>query len=68
VPIGTLKKCSKANLLHKLEGKVEPVEYINGRYALIVDGMSYVQQATVSNTTFGKFADNLLERVLLVGK
>ena len=30
-PIGTLKKTSKAALLHQLEGKVEPIENVKRR-------------------------------------
>ena len=41
-PLGSLKKTSKASLLHKLEGKVESLESLNGQHALIVDGMAYV--------------------------
>ena len=54
-PLGSLKKTSKSSLLHKLEGKVEPLESLNGNHALIVDGMAYVQQSKVVNKTFGKF-------------
>ena len=42
--LGTLKKTSKASLLHKLEGNVDPIESIDGCFALIVDGMAFVQQ------------------------
>ena len=62
-----LKKTSKATLLHKLEGKVEPLESLQGRHALIVDGMAYVQQSKVCNKTFGQFAMDLLQRILAVG-
>lgn len=51
-----------------MEGKVDPVERIEGNYALVVDGMAYVQQAQVNIKTFGEFVVNLLERILLVGK
>ena len=39
-PDGTLNKTNKATLLHKLEGKVEPVFEIEGEYAFIVDGIN----------------------------
>ena len=44
-PIETLKKTSKAALLHNLEGKVELTENVSAVYVMIVDGMVYVQQA-----------------------
>ena len=66
--LGSLKKTSKASLLHKLEGNVEPLESLNGHHALIVDGMAYVQQSKVDNKTFGDFAKDLLTRILVVGK
>ena len=66
-PIGTLKKTSKASLLHKLEEKVEPIENVSGEYAMIIDGMMYVQQAQVSNKTFGQLARDLLNRILVSG-
>jgi hypothetical protein len=67
-PIGTLKKTSKSSLLHKLEGKVDPVESINGNYALVIVGMAYVQQSKISDTTFGEFAMNLFKRILSIGQ
>ena len=63
-PIGSLKKTSKSSLLHKLEGKVEPLESLIGQHALIVDEMAYVQQSKVINKTFGDFAKELLTRIL----
>ena len=66
--IGTLKKTSKASLLHQLEGKVSSIERISGRFALIVDGMAFVQQIKVVNITYSEFAMKLLERVLFTGK
>ena len=60
-PLGALKKTSKAALLHKLEGTVEPIVNVSGKYALIVDGMGFVQQAQVPNKTFGEIAMDLLE-------
>ena len=66
-PIGSLKKTSKSSLLHKLEGKVEPLESLIGQHALIVDGMAYVQQSKVVNKTYGDFAKELLTRILGVG-
>ena len=65
--LGTLKKTSKAAFLHKLEGTVEPIVNVSGKYALIVDGMAFVQQAQVSNKTFGQLAMDLLERILKAG-
>ena len=66
-PIGTLKKTSKAVLIHKLEGTVEPIENVTGEYAMIFDGMAYVQQSQVSNKTFGQLAMDLLSRILSAG-
>ena len=66
-PIGSLKKTSKAALLHKLEGKVHPIESIQGPHMLIVDGMAYVQQTKVADKTFGDFALDLLQRILVIG-
>ena len=66
-PIGTLKKKSKAALMHKLEGPVESIENVSGEYAMIFDGMAYVQQAQVSHKTFGQFATDLLCRILSAG-
>ena len=66
-PIGSLKKTSKAALLHKLEGKVHPIESIQGPHMLIVNGMAYVQQTKVADKTFGDFALDLLQRILLIG-
>ena len=67
--MGTLQKnTSKACLLHKFEGKTEPVREIDVSYAHIFDGMAYVQQSRVSKTTFGEFAQNLLTRILSIGK
>ena len=63
----SLKKTSKASLLHKLEGNVESLESFNGQHVLIVDGMAYVQQSKVVNQTFGDFANDLLQRILVVG-
>ena len=42
-PMGPLKKTFKATLLHKLEGPVEPLERVSGDYAMVFDGMAYVQ-------------------------
>jgi hypothetical protein len=66
--IRTLSKTSKASFLHKLDGKVNPVEMINGNYVLIIDGMAYVQQSKVSDTTFGEFAMKLFKRILSIGQ
>lgn len=66
-PLGSLKKTSKSSLLHKLEGKIEPIESIQGPHTLIIDGMAYVQQAKVADKTFGKLAMDLLKRILGVG-
>ena len=66
-PLGSLKKTSKASSLHKLEEKVESLESLNGQRALITNGMAYVQQSKVFNQTFGIFAINLLQRILVVG-
>ena len=66
-PLCTLEKTSKAALLHKVEGTVEPIVNLSGKYALIVDRMTFVQQAQVSNKTFGRLAMDLLERILKAG-
>ena len=66
-PLSILKKTSKAALLHKLEGTVEPIVNVSGKYALIVDGMAFVQKGQVSSKTFGQLAMDLLERVLKAG-
>ena len=49
-PIGTLKKTSKAALIHKLEGTVEPIENVTGEYAMIFDGMAYMSNSHKSVT------------------
>lgn len=66
-PIGTLKKTSKASLIHKLEDKVEPLQNISGEHAMIFDGMAYVQQSQITNKTFGQLAMDLLIRILSAG-
>ena len=66
-PIRTLKKTCKASLLHKLEGKLGTIEHLHGNFALIVDGMAFVQQSKVFNTTFGEFAKILLSRITSTG-
>ena len=66
-PLGSMKKTSKASLLHKLEGKVESLESLNGQHALIVDGMAFVQQSKVVNQAFEDFANDLFQRILVVG-
>ena len=63
----SMKKISEASFLHKVEGNVESLENLNGQHALIVDGMAYVQQSKVVNQTFGDFANDLLQRILVVG-
>ena len=65
--LGLLKKTAKVSLLHKLEGKVESLEDLNGQNALIVDGMAYTQQSKVVNQLFGDFSNNLLQRILVLG-
>ena len=59
-PIGTLKKTSKATLLHNLEGLVEPLARVSGDYAIAFDGMAYVQQSQVTNKTFGQLLTKIL--------
>jgi hypothetical protein len=66
-PIGTLKKTSKAALMHKLEGPVEYLENVSREYAMIFDGMSYVQQSQVNHKTFGQLAMDLLSKILSAG-
>ena len=43
---------------------MEPIVNVSGKCALIVDGMAFVQQAQVSDKTFGQLAMDLLERIL----
>jgi len=50
------KETLKASLIHKVEGKVDPIEGISGRFALIVDGMTFVQQIKVTDKRYGEFA------------
>ena len=66
-PLGSLKKTSKASLLHQPEGKVKSLESLNVQHALIVNGMAYVQQSKVISQTFGDFANDLLQRIPVVG-
>ena len=40
-----------------MEGPVEPLERVNGDYAMVFDGMAYVQQSQVTN----------LEKILTIG-
>ena len=63
-PMGTSKKTSKATLLHKLEGPVEPLERVKGDYAMVFDGMAYVQRSQVTSKTFGQLSTDLLEKIL----
>ena len=65
-PLCSLKKTSKASLLHKFEEKVESLESLNGQQALTVDGMAYVQQSKNVYQTFGDFANDLFQRILVV--
>ena len=60
-------KTSKATLLHKLEGPVEPLEKVSGDYAMVFDRMTYVQQSQVSNKTFSQLSTDLLEKILTTG-
>ena len=66
-PLGTLRKTPNAALLHKLEGKMEPIVNVSGKCALTVDGMAFIRQAQVSNKTFGQLATDLFERILKAG-
>ena len=63
-PMGTMKKTSKATLLHNLEGPVEPLERVSGDYAMVFDGVKYVQQSQVTNKTFGQLSTDLLGKIL----
>ena len=65
--MGTLKKTFKATLLHKLEGPVEPLEEVSGDYAMVFDGMAYVQQSHVTNKTVGQLSTDLLQKILTTG-
>ena len=62
------KKNSEASLLHKIESKVEPLDSLHGEQVSIIDGMTYVQQSKVYNKIFGRFAMDLLSRILAAGK
>ena len=65
---GSLKKTSKANLLHKLEGDTLPIQDMPSNSAVIIDGMAVVRQIKTSKITFEQFATNLLYYVLSIGK
>lgn len=66
-PTGTLKKTSKATLLHKLEGQVEPMTIINEKHALVIDGMALVQMTSTTKMTFEQLAKTLLSKILSMG-
>ena len=66
-PMGTLKKTSKTTLLHRLEGPVKPLERVSGDYAMVFDGMAYVQQSQFTNKTFGQLSTDVLEKILTTG-
>ena len=51
-PDGTLNKTNKVTLLHKLEGKVEPISEIEGEYAFIVDGMACVRKVKTTKMKY----------------
>ena len=61
---GTLKKTPKSQLLHKIEGTVEPVQCINEDHTFIVDGMAYVRQLKVNDLTYKEFATRLLKYIV----
>ena len=67
-PMGCLKKTNKAALVHKLEGppSLLPVT-VQGKQALIIDGMALIRQAKVSKLTFGEPAKKLLETGIAMG-
>ena len=65
--MGTLKK-TKSLLMHKLEEKSECILSVEGKNALIIDGMTYIKQLKVIEMTYGSFAANLLTTILSVGK
>ena len=43
-PCGTFKKTNKASLLHNLRVTMDLIDIINEYFALIVDGISFLQQ------------------------
>ena len=47
---------------------MEPLDSLHGEQVLIIDGMTYVQQSKVYNTTFDQFAMDLSRRILAAGK
>ena len=55
-------------MLHKIESKVEPLQSFHGEQVLIVDGMTYVQQAKFYNKGFGQFAMVLMMKILAAEK
>ena len=64
----TLKKTTKPLLMHKLEKNSECIFSVEGKNALIIDGMAYIKQLKVIEMTYGSFAANLLATILSVGK
>ena len=67
-PDGTLKKSTKSVLLHKLEGKTEPVATIPADCALIVDGMACVRQMKTAKKTYSEFSSDLLKFIIVCSK
>ena len=65
---GTLKKTDKSQLMHKIEGDVEPVNQIVEDYAFIADGMAFLRQIPTTKLTYKDFAVKLLKLVLLHAK
>ena len=65
---GTLKKTAKCLLMHKLEGKVDPVVSIDGDYAFIADGMAFVRQIRSAKLVYREFAVKLLNLITCYAK
>ena len=63
----TLKKKQKAALLHRVEGKVEPITQIPVRCTFIVGGMAAVRQMKVTQMSYKMFAEKLLNQILSAG-
>ena len=67
--MGTLKKTSKATLLHKLEGPVEPLERVSGDYAMVFSLMEWHMSNSLKSPTktFGQLSTDLLEKIFTTG-
>ena len=54
--------------MHKLEKISECIFSVEGKNALIIDGMAYIKQLKVTEMTYCSFAANLLTTISSVGK